>query len=237
MARIKTFFQKTRNQVLFFLLVIILTYAYLARPVTYAWNVVLVENLAYVPAGIDGLYIVDVSNPKNPVRIGLFDSSGDVRAVFVGGKYAYLAAGRAGLRILNIENPKKPVEIGFVDTPGFAEDVIVKSNTAYVADGSRGLQVIDVRVPEFPGLIEASNIKGRITRLAVEENRLYMVDNGNLLKIVNITSPRAPEITNKNGQNVKETIYDIFPAKETVFLAAGSRGLVILNVADRQQAV
>ena len=153
MARISAFLKKPRNQAIVFVLIVFGTYAFLSRPMNYAWDVAVVGDFAFVANSVDGLDVVDTADPNNPVKVGNFDSPGDARAIFISGHYLYLADGNAGLQIINILNPASPERVAWVDTPGFAEDVVVVDQFAYVADRSDGLQVISVANPNRPVLI------------------------------------------------------------------------------------
>ncbi|MGB9722472.1 MAG: hypothetical protein ACPL7G_01035, partial [Chloroflexia bacterium] len=69
---------------------------------------------AYVAFG--GLYIIDVSDPRNPYKAGSSGIPGHAIGVAVSGAYAYVAAEDAGLRIVDVSNPRAPHEAGFYDT-------------------------------------------------------------------------------------------------------------------------
>jgi hypothetical protein len=47
----------------------------------------------------DGLWVVDVRDPADPVEVGSFDTPGESSDVAVSGEYVYLADGDAGLAI------------------------------------------------------------------------------------------------------------------------------------------
>ena len=101
-------------------------------------------NYAYVADG--GLQVIDVSNPTNCVRVGGYDTSGDVQGLAVLGNYAYLAKWSEGLEVIDVSNPTNCVRVGGYDTSGTAKSVAVSGNYAYVAD-VESLQVIDVSNP------------------------------------------------------------------------------------------
>lgn len=58
----------------------------------------------------NGLHILDVSNPANPIWVGQFEANNSVNAAQVVGRYAYLAAGEAGLQIVDIGDPRNPLQ-------------------------------------------------------------------------------------------------------------------------------
>ncbi|NQT33795.1 hypothetical protein HQ587_01290 [bacterium] len=126
-----------------------------------AWDVVVVDGLAYVAAGCSGLQIVDVSDPENPVVVGYWEYINEACGVAVSDEYAYVADGGiwnedefgyvgGGLRVISVDDPEHPEEVGYYNTPGRAEGVTVSGDYAYVADGGGSLRVISVADPEQP---------------------------------------------------------------------------------------
>jgi hypothetical protein len=94
-------------------------------PIGEAGEVYVARTYAYVPAGSQGLAIVDVERPTRPVLYQMFNAEGllnDVRSVRVGGTYgsvfAYVADGRNGLRVVQLMAPgENPYAAGFSPPP------------------------------------------------------------------------------------------------------------------------
>ena len=70
-----------------------------------AYNVKVAGNHAYLAVGEGGIAAFDVSDPKNPVRVGGCDTPGIAYAVAVSGNYAYVADGTNGLQVIDVSNP------------------------------------------------------------------------------------------------------------------------------------
>jgi hypothetical protein len=96
-----------------------------------------------------GLRVVDVSSPANPVEVGFYDTPGFAADVAVSGNYANVADESRGLRVVDISNPTNPVEVGFYDTPREAGSVAVAGDYAYVADWDGGLFILKF-YPPYP---------------------------------------------------------------------------------------
>lgn len=121
---------------------------------------------AYLAVQGEGLHIVDVSDPQNPVQTGLYRTKlEDIRQVQVIQKdeqtLAFIAAGTEGLQLVDVSNPSSPkqaawtVDVGndatgvanaCVDVQGHATGVMVDDAYAYVAVGNMGICVVDHRV-------------------------------------------------------------------------------------------
>ena len=66
----------------------------------YAYSVYVSDSLVYVADGLDGLRIIDVSNPSAPVEVGFYDTGDKAAGVYVSGSTAYVADGGDGLYII-----------------------------------------------------------------------------------------------------------------------------------------
>ena len=81
----------------------------------------MVGNYAYVADSVlNGLVIVDVSNPAAPTLKGSYDTTGYSYGVAVEGNYAYVADGDNGLLIVDVSNPAAPTLKGSYDTAGYS---------------------------------------------------------------------------------------------------------------------
>ena len=79
-----------------------------------------------------GLFVLDISDPANPVLLNSLDTPGQAHAIALadGGQLGYVADGECGVRVVTLVDP---AEIGFWQT-GYALDVAAWGNTVYVAD-------------------------------------------------------------------------------------------------------
>ena len=125
-------------------------------------NVFVKGNHAYVTSFADGgLQVIDISDPTNPMGVGIFDDGAFVLRgafdVFVQGNYAYVVGRRDhGFQIVDISDPTNPIGVGQLGDAAnlflrSAIEVFVQGNYAYVvAFDEDGLQVIDVSDPTSP---------------------------------------------------------------------------------------
>ena len=101
------------------------------------------RSLAFCGSG-GGVYVVDVSNPSNPVKLSeAIHTRGIARGLFYQANRSYIACDVAGLEVWDVITPSSPVKIGFYDTPGEARGVVVSGSYAYVADGNCGLIILE----------------------------------------------------------------------------------------------
>jgi len=119
--------------------------------ITYA--VKIADNFAYVSAS-SGVYIFDVSNPKELAPVGFIKPPGYALYSEIVGDYLYVASYTGGLQVFKIKKEKDPADpskekvilsgAGFYKTPGEANHVKIVGEYAYVADGDKGLQIIKI---------------------------------------------------------------------------------------------
>ncbi len=189
---------------------------------------------AYVADGYDGLQIIDVSDPKNPMIIGYWDEYlfGPAKDVAVIGNEAYMANGSDGLQIIDVSNPKNPMVIGGLNKIGYAEDLAVTGGRAYViGDSDPGLQIIDVSDSENPTIIEnienLDEIDYTAKDLAVTGNRAYVVSGSDGLQVIDVSIPASPRITG--------TTYELGYTEAVVVIGdtayvASSYGLQLIDI-------
>ncbi|NGX43499.1 MAG: hypothetical protein K940chlam7_01797 [Chlamydiae bacterium] len=159
---------------------------------TYAMEVVISGNYAYVANRDSGLWIIDVSNITNPTFIGSHSTPAYAEAVAVVGNYAYVAAFSSGLQIINVSNPSNPTLAGSYNTPDLAYGIAVLGNYAYVGDMSSGLQIVDISNPSNPTLTGTYNTPGWSFRIAVLGNYAYIADRSSGLQIIDVSNATNP---------------------------------------------
>ena len=225
-------------------------------PLPAANDMFLQESYAYITRGEPcvinspehecdgGLWVVDVSDPAQPILVSFVNTSGEARGVFVEGNFAYIADGdgahaAGGLRVVDISNPQSPVLKGSFTTNN-ASFVVVDGSHAYVAGD--GFWILDVSEPTNPIEMSAMDTSENFTDLAVAGNYAYLVKDASehgvcskSLWIVDIQDPAAPiPITSIPTENViGEAINGkgIQVANNLAYLVVDS-GFEILDVTD-----
>jgi hypothetical protein len=136
----------------------------------------------YAVDRVDGLVILDASNPTSPTAIGgvwLFEA----HAVAVEGNYACVADWE-GLHVVDVSDPIAPTEVGFYDTLAPGHAVAVSDGYAYIAEGEDGpvglewgsLGVVDVSQPISPAVVGSYDTCRIATDIVVAGNIAYVTD-------------------------------------------------------------
>ncbi len=96
---------------------------------------------AYVPAGMRGLVVIDVSDPTRLRELAAYAQPGSATGITISGTTAYLANGPAGVEVADLSDPSSAV-LGSCKTAGYAREVAVSRDTLYVADEGGGLVIL-----------------------------------------------------------------------------------------------
>ncbi len=197
----------------------------------YAEDVFVAENYAYVADNVEGLRIVNERSTDSTSETGNYSTYGFIEDTFVTSTHAYVADERFGLRILDIGVPYAPLETGFYRFPDGSEavGVFVSGNYAYVADNKNGLRIIDVSNPYHPAQTALFDTPVFPEQVFVSDNFAYIAEYGGL-RIVDVSDPFQP--SQASFFSITGTTLDVFISDKTAYVAAGSSGLVIVDVTN-----
>ena len=94
--------------------------------------------LGLVAAGVDGVYVVDVSDPTRPRLTARYQGVRNARDGALLESRAYIAAGQQGLVVLDLARPAEPVVAAVVRNLGSPSLVLRGSGQLWVVDGTTG---------------------------------------------------------------------------------------------------
>ncbi|TKJ41068.1 hypothetical protein CEE37_05220 [candidate division LCP-89 bacterium B3_LCP] len=138
-----------------------------------------------------GLYVIDVSDPTNPIRTGYYEGNWYYETdIAVSGDFAYLSVCDGGLQIIDISQPSNPSYIGSCNA-GWLRGVAVDGDYAYVTDQD-GLIVIDVSDPSAPFQTGFCDLVSCTFKVTVSGSYAYVSAEYGGLRIVDISNPYAP---------------------------------------------
>ena len=100
-----------------------------------ARDVQIVGNYAYVAIESEGIRILDISNPVNPVEIGSCSTPGTAFSIAHSGDHLYVADGYSGLRIINVSDPYNPFEEGCFTVATQVVGIIASADLVYLSEG------------------------------------------------------------------------------------------------------
>ena len=137
------------------------------------YDVKIVDDFAYVAAGVSGLQVVDIAGQGHPYVTGYFDDNPSyVYSLAISGDYAYLADRIGGLIVVDISDPENPLECGSCQL-GVVSGVAVRGNHAYVIATDLGshdetqphIRIVDISDPDNPREVGIYETAGRTNEI------------------------------------------------------------------------
>lgn len=200
------------------------------NPRGYSFDVAASGDYAYLIVGAQGLLVVDVSDPTNPIEVGSHSTRGYAQAITLNGSQAFVANRSDGLTILDISDPMRPSEMGNLDTPGSAWDVYVAGGRAYIADSQGGLQIAGVGRNGDSSLLGTYQTSAFAKSVVVLGSIAYLALGDAGLELVDISNPESPSrlaVLKTFGEANAVAVTD-----GTAYVAAGYGGVRIVDVSD-----
>lgn len=116
------------------------------------------KRYALLASNLAGMIVVDVTDPRAPMRVGRVGSTpGDlapnVHTLALDGELAFLANTRTGLDIFNVADPLAPTLVGHFSHPaakGYLHDLYAGDGRVYLNWWDAGMAIVDVTDPAAP---------------------------------------------------------------------------------------
>jgi|GEM_PF-3594447 len=185
--------------------------AFFAGVVSWSYDVLVLGDLAYLPAGYGvygGLCIIDISDLEDPFLLSRYGDGAS--CVVVKDNLAYYTDFWDGMRIIDISNPGLPTWAGDYLLPGYTYTIEVKDTLAFVTNDS-GLYIADISDPEDVTTLYLYRTPGRALGIALRDSLAYVTDEVYGLQVLDISDPTAPVLLggyNSPAQGISVTFKD-----------------------------
>ncbi len=175
------------------------------------------------------LVVLDVSNPGNPVRLGVALLPDYCEDMEVLGDFLYCHCGQT-LEIVDVAIPSAPTIVGSLPAQGDRLDT--DGSRLYVESGNGWLQVYDLSNPASPALLGTSNFAIG-AEFEAHDGYVYSVHNSGGFRIIDATDPANPVVVgNLATGSAAENLDVAWPYAYVVNNASTGRGLYIINVSN-----
>lgn len=197
-------------------------------------DVAVTGSLAVVASSDDGVYILDVTDPAEPIILLNQPTPGPAwRATCAAGR-AYVVDWWEGMHIFDLSDPTAPVYVGQGPPVNLVNAIAVEGNYAYLG-GSSAMRVYNVAQPDSVTQIATVSVSDAIYALQKDGNRLYAAGSGAGLLIMNVTYPTAPYLAYTIPTN--DRAYGARVVADIAYVADGWGGLLSIDISIPSQPV
>ncbi|MBD3163477.1 MAG: T9SS type A sorting domain-containing protein [Candidatus Eisenbacteria bacterium] len=199
-------------------------------------DLVVSGDYAYVANRIEGLKVIDVSDPANPLEAGGYPDVYSIAwQIEVAGDYAYVANSANGLTVLDVTDLSDPQHVASTGSLAETRDVAHQDGLAYVADWTGGLRIFDVADPAQPD--EIGTVGGlNAWRVLVRGSYVYLIDAGvnqrDDLRIFDVADPTAPQEVGSLQFQVDGVMWEMALYGDYLYVAGDDGGVRILDISD-----
>lgn len=181
------------------------------------------DKIAYI-LDSKGLWIMDVSDPTDPINVGFIPML-ETRQVIIEGGYAY-GIDAKGLWVFELTNSTAPNLIGYKDIPNVPMELSITEGFAYVRDDHGILRIyalanpaamVEIGVYDPPGQILPWEIYGNVIQTVRElananplpsfsfaGEYIYVADLDGGLRVIEISDPTSPREIGSNSLQVSD---------------------------------
>ena len=179
---------------------------------------------------LNKVYIFDISNHSQPLKVGSFPTKGNTYDISVSDLNIYVADGNAGFLIYDIYDPVIPSMASYLKVRDVARDVCVCDGYAYLADCNSGLRVLKVENLNSPEEISCCEMKHDALDIFVSGDFAFVPNMRSGLSIINISNREKPL---KVGQwRAPVEAVSVYVENDYAYLVVGDAGFVVLDISD-----
>jgi hypothetical protein len=198
-------------------------------------DIVLSGSYAYVALEIDGIGVIDITDPTSLSLVTLLPLSDPVQSLAITGDimYAGTLAG-ANAVVLDISDPIAPSPVGYFSGPAIYHDMVVAGNVLYTAAEEAGVSIFaglilwDISNPANPSMLmqaASSDCFG----VAVDGNYAFGAFGVSGLASFDVSDPASPLPISQYGTDVSG---DVVVDGTHAFVAADVSGFWIVDISD-----
>jgi hypothetical protein len=151
-------------------------------------NEVFVDHGIAYTIGSVGLRIFDVHDPKDPIKLGQWDTLGG-RTIEFQSPYVFLLDG-TGLKVIDCVNPREPTHLASISFDEHVSALAVDELSAYVALDNL-VYLINTRQIENPTVLKTIQTTSFVRDLEVYGHYLYVLT-GNGIELIDVADPLHP---------------------------------------------
>ena len=160
----------------------------------WANDIAVVNGIAYLSTGFQGLSVWDITDPAHAVALGAYPLGGLTKAVVAQDGYLYTIDCDEGLRIFDASNPTDLITVSLFTPLGISYKLAVSDAFAYVAGGfAGGLHQVALTNSAMVHTIAGHLLRSEVHDLALVDDYLYVAAEGGI-GIIDLATSAMPQI-------------------------------------------
>ncbi|MCK5046433.1 MAG: hypothetical protein KAS22_07625, partial [Candidatus Heimdallarchaeota archaeon] len=199
----------------------------------FAFDVQVVNNIAYIADAGNGFWILNVSNSAEPTELSHKLLGGVEHCVYVENNIAFVTDYNNGLIIFDVTNPFNPLQIGQYTNGNAISFVDIENDLACIGDPF--LSILNISDLALPTEIYRDEDLPVID-LIIKEDILFCLELFQGLTVLNISNPALPVVIDQ-WISAGPLYRDIEIQDDVIFIASnvGLKALNISNLANLQE--
>jgi hypothetical protein len=191
------------------------------------------DTILYIGTTYDGVWIVDVSDPAFPSKIGRIPTVNRALSLCTNGTLLYVGVNDDYIEVLDVSTPSDPISLSnytVISDYNYLWDIEVQDEIIAVANGGGHLRFLNGSNPLSLQLIKEYSGVGQPLSVHLEGTIAFVVGYGDPLSCLNITDLNSITVLD----TLSEVSYgrDIQIAGNLAFSSNGDSGIYIVDVSD-----
>ena len=180
-----------------------------------ARQMALKDHIAFITAREDGLFVVDIADPAEPVLLCHYDTVEYATGIALSGDLLAISLRQYGLEFIDVSDPAHPRFISLART-GEAQSLCLNGSCAYAGVwGTRELVITDIADLAAPRVVCRQELDGRGDGVAVRDGICFAATGHHARMPKGVKDP-DPSTYEKKGNGLE--IYDVKDPEHPLFL-------------------
>lgn len=187
---------------------------------------------AYVAAG--EVYILNVSDPADPIQIGVIATPEYAEEVTVTDEFAYVLGGSSML-IFDIADLTTPIQKSTYVSNWYTQRIVLDDDLAYITSSYAGIDIVNIADPSNPFLVGNYGAPIRDHQIdshdiSVIGDQAYVSDCVRGLLILDISDPQHPDVVGEYSET--ESCTALAVDENLVYFPGGENGPQVLDISN-----